>query len=105
MSNLMDYVPQRLDQLCQKGNDPELIHHLAEDAQEWAKLRSILRGQVRTARDFSAEHCRRYNPDKVRHVQAAIDDFSDDVGGRLSQLDQTVKDLLQFVSVPIFVSN
>lgn len=104
--NYIDFITQRLDQLCEKGDSPKLIHYLAEDAQEWAKLRSILRGQVRTARDFAVEHCHRYNEDKgLRVMQEAIDSFSSEVNNQISQLDQTVKDLLQFVSIFTVLSN
>lgn len=89
---------QRLDQLRDKGQNREMIHRLAEDAKEWARLRVILQGQIQVARDFSAEHCRRYNADKGKVVQRALDSFSDEVGSQLDQLDQTVKDLLQLVS-------
>ena len=106
ISNSIDFVTQRLDQLREKGNSPNLIHHLAEDAQEWAELRSILRSQVCTARDFAVGHCRRYNEDKgLRVMQKAIDSFSDEVNDQISQPDQTVKDILQFVSIFHALSN
>ncbi|KAF2800332.1 hypothetical protein K505DRAFT_228981, partial [Melanomma pulvis-pyrius CBS 109.77] len=88
---------RRLDQLCAKGDSPNLIHHLAEDAQEWAKLRSILRGQVRAAKSFAVEYCSCYDQDNgSRVMQEAIDCFNTEVSDQISQLEQTVKDLLQF---------
>jgi ABC-type transporter Mla subunit MlaD len=72
---------------------------------EWQRLRSILRGQVRAAKDFATEHFRRYNADKGTEVQETIESFSNEVGDRLHQLDQTVKDLLQFVSILTILSS
>jgi uncharacterized coiled-coil DUF342 family protein len=77
-----------------------LIQHLAEDAKEWARLRRTLQRQVLTATDLARKHFRRYDTDKISKVQEAIDSLSDEVGDRLRQMDQTVKDLLQFVSIP-----
>jgi hypothetical protein len=96
--NGIHFSMQRLDQLCAKGHSPTLIHRLAEDAQEWAKLRSILRGQVRAARNFAVEYCRSYDQDNgSRVMEEAIDRFRVEVSDQISQLEQTVKDILQFV--------
>ncbi|KAF2181531.1 hypothetical protein K469DRAFT_589019 [Zopfia rhizophila CBS 207.26] len=95
---------RRLDQLDKKGRGSELIHHLAEDAQDWAELRSILNGQVRTARNFAVEHCHRYDDKGLKCAQEAIDGLSDDVMDRISQLDQIVRTswiLLEFAWVSI----
>ena len=81
-----------------KGNDFELIHRLAEDARESAKLRKAFRGQVRVARDFVIDYCRCCDLDEDRKaIQSPIDRFNADIGEKINQLDQTVKDLLQFV--------
>lgn len=45
------------------------------------------------------EHCRRYKEDKgLIIIQENINSFSDEVNDRISRLDQTVRDLMQFVS-------
>ena len=98
MINHINLLIQRLDQLYAKGDSSTLIHRLAEDAQELAKLRSILRGQVREARNFAVEYCRHYDKDNGSIVmQEAIDCFKSEVNDQIAQLEQTVKDLLQFV--------
>ena len=90
----------------EKGENPEFIHHLAQDAQQWTKLRDILRGQLETIRSSAVEHCRRYNENEgIKDIQKAIDDFTDEVNGRISQLDQIVRDLLQIVSMLTIISN
>lgn len=97
---------QRLDQLREKGASTEFIHDLAHDAQTWANLRNILQGQVQIANNFAAEYCHDYNEDKgLNGVQKAIDGFSDSVNREISQLDQTVRDLLQIVSMLAIVLN
>lgn len=99
-SNCVNLVTQRLDQLRERGNSSRLIHHLAEDAQDWAELRSVLRCQVRTAREFAVEYCRTYNEENGLGVMCrAIDSFADEIDSQIGRLDQTVKDLLQFVSI------
>ena len=97
---------QRLDQLHEKGKNPELVHYLAEDAQKLAELRGILRGQVHTAKKFAVGHCHRYNERKgQKDVQEAINGFSSDIDRLISGLDQTVRDILQFVSISTILSN
>lgn len=92
-------MTQRLDQLRERGNSSKLIHHLAEDAQDWAELRSILRCQVRTAREFALQYCHSYNEENGPRIMCkTIDSFADEVDSQIGRLDQTVKDLLQFVS-------
>jgi hypothetical protein len=98
LTNYTHFLTQRLNQLCAKGDSPKLIHHLAEDAQELAKLRSILRDQIREARKFAVEYCSYYDQDNGSKVmQEAINCFKVEVNDHISQLEQTVKDLLQFV--------
>ncbi|OAF98488.1 ankyrin, partial [Paraphaeosphaeria sporulosa] len=87
---------RRLDQLCSKGNSIELIHYLAEDAQEWAKLRKALRTQVQAVRDFIRDYCRYCEQEYSKTMRLPIDQFDTDVNEKINQLDQTVKDLLQF---------
>ena len=89
---------QRLDQLSEKGNNHKLIHYLAEDAKGWAQLRSVLRNQIREARSLAAEYCRRYDQGNgPKATQMAINQFDAEVNGQINQLEQTVKDILQFV--------
>ncbi|KAF2188018.1 hypothetical protein K469DRAFT_567803, partial [Zopfia rhizophila CBS 207.26] len=87
----------RLDQLHEKGEGRELIPRLAEDAREWTNLRRILKDQVNTAGNFAVDYCYRYNENKgLEDLKGVIDGFADTVSDRISQLDQTVRDLLQF---------
>jgi hypothetical protein len=59
-----------------------------------------LRGQISSARAFVAEYCRTYDEDKGEAgMRAAIDGFANEVYEQIGRLDQTVKDLLQFVSL------
>ena len=70
------------------------------DAQQLAEFRRNLGDQVNTATEFVQDYCRKY--DRGEHLieaQSAIDEFSKKTGARVFQLDQTVRDLLQFVSV------
>lgn len=84
----------------QKGKNPKLTHRLADDAQTWAKLRSILQDQVGVARNFVADYGRRYNANQIpKCLKQSIDEFEVKVNDRISQLDQTVRDLLQIVSI------
>jgi hypothetical protein len=79
------------------------MHYLAEDAQELAKLRSILRGQAGAAKSFLEKYCRTCGEiGNSNFMQSAINQFTDNVDEKISHLDQTVKDLLQFVRT-IFV--
>jgi hypothetical protein len=77
-----------------------LIHDLARDAREWAELRSILRGQIQAAKDFVVKYCRNYNQGStLKTMHSAIDQLNTDVNEHIDRLDQTVKDLLQFVCI------
>ena len=81
-----------------KGNSAELIHHLAEDLKEWAELRKAFKGQIRSARKFVSDYCHCcYQDDNEKDMKAPIDKFEAEIGERIDELDQTVKDLLQFV--------
>jgi predicted transglutaminase-like cysteine proteinase len=96
---------QRLDQLFAQGNSAGLINRLAEDAQELAILRSVLRGQVQSADSIVVKYCRIYDRDGGRKtMQSSTKQFAADVNEQLSRLDQTVKDLLQFVCILIMSS-
>jgi hypothetical protein len=86
-----------LDQLCAKGNSIELIHYLAEDAQEWAKLRKALRVQVEALGNFMRDYCRCCELAPSKAMWQPIKQFDHEVNEKINQLDQTVKDLLQLV--------
>ena len=56
--------------------------------------------QVSCARDFAKEYSKKFDHDEdTTGLMGAIDNFETEVVGQLGQLDQTVKDLLQFVSM------
>lgn len=95
------YSPsQRLEQLRAKGTTISLIDHLSADAQAWAELRSVLRGQIKSAKAFVDIHCRSYDQDEGQStMQAAIDEFAAEVNEQIASSDKTVKELLQFVSI------
>jgi hypothetical protein len=77
-----------------------MIEHLAEDAREWAELRSALRGQIQATKTFAVDYERDYNQgNRQITINSAIDQFATDVNEQINRLDQTVKDLLQFVCI------
>jgi hypothetical protein len=81
-----------------KGNSAELIHRLAEDLKEYAEVRKVFRGQIRSARNFVTEYSERYYQENdAKEMKVPIKAFEADIGEKIDQLDQTVKDLLQFV--------
>ena len=85
-----------------KGNSAELIHRLAEDLKEYAEVRKVFRGQIRSARKFVTDYCERYYQDNDgKEMKVPINEFEVDIGEKIDQLDQTVKDLLQFVCAHI----
>ncbi len=101
----MDYTTQRGNQLRAKGESPDFIHRLAEDAGAMANLHIALKRQVITAKQFAQEIGRyheHYDPDELLDV---VNDFADNVSHRIRQLDQTVRDLLQFVSTTAIISS
>jgi hypothetical protein len=92
-------VAQRLEQLNARGSSALLIRCLASEAQGCASMRSTLRNQTSSAHNFVSEYCRAYDENKGEAtMRAAIDGFADEVYEQIGRLDQTVKDLLQFVS-------
>ena len=74
------------------------MRRLAKDAQKWAELRRILQDQIRTARKFVVDYCQRYDANRTPKEVQRLDEFEVDVTNRISQLDQTVRELLQIVS-------
>ncbi|KAF4441559.1 ankyrin, partial [Fusarium albosuccineum] len=85
---------RRMSQLHAKGQEPDTILHLAEDAQKLANLRECLQGQVLTAREFVVDYSRRYGAGNDRKAFEEIHRFAD-VGNHIKNLEQTVRDLLQ----------
>ncbi|OAL48910.1 hypothetical protein IQ07DRAFT_65667 [Pyrenochaeta sp. DS3sAY3a] len=87
---------RRQDQLRERGNSPEMIHRLAEDALEWAKLRTMLRGQNAAAKEFIVDYQRYDQGQDRKNMHEALDEFVTEVTDRIERLDQTVKEILQF---------
>jgi chromosome condensin MukBEF ATPase and DNA-binding subunit MukB len=76
------------------------MHRLAKDAQKWAELRRILKDQVREAKKFVTDYCQRYNANRTpKDIELLTNKFEVKVNDRIGQLDQTVRDLLQIVSI------
>lgn len=91
---------QRLDQLYEQGNSSELAYRLAKDAQKWTILRRLLRGNVEEARRFATNYCHKYqNGVGLKSTLEATDQLELRVNYRIDKLDETVRDLLQFVSI------
>lgn len=94
---------QRRDQLDAKGKIPELLDRLASDAQKWDDLRRGLRAQVFKANQFATNYCQQYTSAGVpKDVKGLIDAFDVEIGSRIGELDQTVRDLLQIVGITLF---
>ncbi|KAI1126704.1 ankyrin repeat-containing domain protein [Nemania abortiva] len=89
-----DLNKSRLDQLRSEGKSPELMHHLAKDAQKCAELRDILDDQVHEAKRFITDYYRRYHADQTPDLEV-LNDFERVVSNQIGKLDQTVRDLLQ----------
>ncbi|KAF3389537.1 Ankyrin-1 [Penicillium rolfsii] len=101
-SHLLDSI-QRREQLDAKGKSPELLDRLADDARRWDDFRRSLRAQVKAASDFTTTYCKKYtSTDVPENVKRLIDEFDVDIGSRIGELDQTVRDLLQIVSVTLY---
>ncbi|OAF62704.2 hypothetical protein VC83_01210 [Pseudogymnoascus destructans] len=91
-----DLAKRRGDQLRQKGESPELIRNLAKDAQTLAGHHNFLQDQVATAKEFAKESGGYREDNALKDLQNVIDGFAYDVNNRIKQLDQTIRDLLQF---------
>jgi hypothetical protein len=59
---------------------------------------TFLQDQVATAKKFVKESGRYYEDNALKDLQNVIDSFAGDINHRIRQLDQTVRDVLQFVS-------
>lgn len=74
------------------------MRQLARDAQKWTELRSILQDHTDVAQKFIVEYSQRYNANRFpTDLQNTVDEFKAKISRRLDQLDQTIRDLLQFV--------
>ncbi|EXL94654.1 ankyrin repeat-containing domain protein [Fusarium oxysporum II5] len=91
----------RLEQLEHKGSNLTLIDCLAVDARQWAEFRKILKGHAQDARSFAQKYCQRYNGGRgLERIRESIDRIEKRVNERIHNLDQTVRDLLQLISLP-----
>ncbi|OAL45449.1 hypothetical protein IQ07DRAFT_548142 [Pyrenochaeta sp. DS3sAY3a] len=88
---------RRSTQLEAQGGDGKLIRLLAEDAQTLAMLRSVLQSQILTVKTFADEYCHSYDRGGGQQIiYSEINLYDVDVSKCIQQLEQTVKDLLQF---------
>ena len=78
-----------------------LIRSLAQDAQELTSLRVLLASHVMNARKFvDSPDFRFRSPEGIASAKEAIKSLDADIEKAISQLDQTVRDLLQLVRRP-----
>lgn len=76
-----------------------MIRRLANDVKKWAEFRNSLRGQIRTAEDFTLEYEQRFNENQtLDDLRQVVDEFKSEINDRIAQLDQTVRHLSQIVS-------
>ncbi|ETS77276.1 hypothetical protein PFICI_11150 [Pestalotiopsis fici W106-1] len=95
LCNLVDerFVQCRSDQLQAEGRSPEMMRRLAKDAQRLANLRLAFRGHLKTSRDYIlAKGANSRHSDSAREL---LLDLQDKIGGRLTDLESTIKELLQ----------
>lgn len=83
------------------------MHRLAQDAERLAGLRVQLQHQVGAAEKFITDYSQHYNANESpTDLQKLItDEFELSIKNRFGQLDQTVRDLLQIVSINIIFCN
>lgn len=94
---------QRGEVLQWKGSNPRQLDRLLEDGQRWIDFRSKLQNQVEAAKRFAAEYCNRH--DNLGALEAFLQRlviFSDNVGQKISQLDDASKSLIQMVGKQLF---
>lgn len=74
------------------------MRRLAKDAQKWTELRSLLQNHTDVAQKFVADYSERYNANQFpKDLQHSVNEFKVKTSRRIDQLDQTIRDLLQFV--------
>lgn len=83
------------------GQNRDFIPRLAEDAQKLADYHTSIQEQVATAKKFALESGPYHEEGDLKGLENIIDGFADDIGNRIKQLDQTVKDLLQLVGLEL----
>lgn len=80
------------------------VHDLARDAKVWSSLRYHLRDHVHYMNEFTKGYLRfsgiNYNEGKLL---VDISEFEATIHERMNSLDQTLRDLLQFVSLFLFL--
>jgi len=94
----MDRTIQRHGQLDAEGEGLDLIRQLANSAQKLASRRTILQRQIAKAKEIAKELGSYHHARAQDELQSVIIDFADKVNDRMRQLDQTLRDLLHFVS-------
>ncbi|KAK2812205.1 hypothetical protein FQN50_001563 [Emmonsiellopsis sp. PD_5] len=101
-SHASDLSELRQEVLSAKGENPNLLEAFLRDAQKWAEFRTYLRDQINGARKFSREYSRRYNEGRaLDYLLTEIDDFSEEISTKISQLDELSNDLIRVVSMPV----
>lgn len=88
------------------GDKLEMINFLAKDAQQLAKLRSILASQTSDAEEFLKDYCLRFHREQALHdvtMRCLKEEFQAAITQRFENLDQSVRDLLQFVGEATYV--
>ncbi|KAK4119368.1 hypothetical protein N657DRAFT_554230, partial [Parathielavia appendiculata] len=93
-----DLTTRRNSQFDAQGRSPELIRQLAKDAQMLAHHHTVLQFQITKAKEIAKEVQSYHQISAQDELQNAVVDFADKVNDRIKQLDQTLRDILQFVS-------
>lgn len=70
-----------------------------------ADYHAFLQDQVATAKNFAEESGRYHDENALKDLQNVIDGFADDINHRIKQLDQTARDIIQFVSILTIIDN
>ncbi|KAL7790671.1 ankyrin repeat-containing domain protein [Trichoderma afarasin] len=95
-----DIEAKEWQQLKHMGNKLEMINFLAKDAQQLANLRSILASQTSDSEEFLKYYCLRFHREQALQditMRFLKEEFQAGITQRLENLDQSVRDLLQFV--------
>ncbi|KAL5085099.1 hypothetical protein Trisim1_010887 [Trichoderma cf. simile WF8] len=91
---------RRVQQLKSMGDKLAMINFLAKDAQQLAQLRKILASQTSDAEEFLKDYCLRFQREQQAlqdTMRVLKDEFQVEIIQRFENLDQSVRDLLQFV--------
>jgi hypothetical protein len=88
-----------------EGKNPELMRRLAKDAQTLTEFRLTLQNHANVAENFFVKYCQLYDASRVpKDLQRQVNEFQAKVNNQINQLDQTIRDLLQFVRFKRFSS-